>query len=129
MVKRTPARRHIVQATDTFKELLGLYIGVVLVSSLLYAWFEGKSVWDGVWWAIITSATVGYGDQYPLTTEGRVVGIVLVLFTVLFLVPLITARMASHMIVNNDAWTHSEQEEIKAELDKILQALNASKSQ
>lgn len=123
MVQRTPVRRQVLQATDTFKELLGLYMGVVAVSALLYAWFEGKSVWDGIWWGVITSATVGYGDQYPVTTEGRVVGIVLVLFTVLFLVPLITARMASYMIVNNDAWTNSEQEEIKAKLSKILEAV------
>lgn len=29
---------------------------------------------EGLWWAITTASGVGYGDFYPVTTEGRLVG-------------------------------------------------------
>ncbi|WP_404454001.1 potassium channel family protein [Oceanobacillus kapialis] len=37
------------------------------------------SVFDGIWWAIVTGATVGYGDYVPLTIPGKLVAITLIL--------------------------------------------------
>jgi voltage-gated potassium channel len=36
-----------------------------------------KTAEDALWWAFTTITTVGYGDRYPVTTEGRFVAIVL----------------------------------------------------
>ena len=68
--------------------------------------------------------TVGYGDSYPITIGGRIITIFLTMFTVLFVIPLITARIASKLIVDDDAFTHSEQEAIKNGIEDIRKHLN-----
>lgn len=33
---------------------------------------------DALWWAVVTIATVGYGDKYPVTAAGRLIGVVMI---------------------------------------------------
>ncbi|TDL63432.1 potassium channel protein [Rhodococcus qingshengii] len=37
------------------------------------------TVFDGIWWAVVTAATIGYGDYVPETFAGRITGIILML--------------------------------------------------
>jgi voltage-gated potassium channel len=37
-----------------------------------------KTGLDALWWNIVTLATVGYGDKYPVTTAGRMIGVIVI---------------------------------------------------
>ena len=52
---------------------------------------------DGLWWAVTTVTTVGYGDRYPTTTEGRVLAVVL-MFIGISLIGVITASVAAWFV-------------------------------
>jgi len=58
------------------------------------------TVGDGMWWAIVTLGTVGYGDIVPHTAWGRVVGSVVIVVGVTFL-SFLTATVTS-MFVSAD---------------------------
>jgi voltage-gated potassium channel len=53
-----------------------------------------KSLPDAVWWAITTISTVGYGDKYPVTPEGRAIAVVLMVLGI-GIFALIAATLAS----------------------------------
>lgn len=101
--------------------LVACALTILFVSSSAYHLAERKGLADSLWWAVVTASTVGYGDAYPRTGEGRIVASVLVVSMVLFFIPMVTASFASKLIVNRDAFTHEEQEQIKEGLIRLLE--------
>ena len=58
---------------------------------------KGYSTWDGIWWAVTTMTTVGYGDLSPKTTLGRLIGIVVMLVGIGF-IALVTGAIAQRFL-------------------------------
>ena len=76
-------------------------LSFIAFSSIAVNYFERgaadsniHSIWDGVWWAVVTIGTVGYGDRFPVSVGGRVVGLVVIFFGV-GMMSLLTATIAS----------------------------------
>jgi voltage-gated potassium channel len=84
--------------------ILGIAAAVVSMGALLEWRFESRA--DGAsidtlghafWWAIVTTTTVGYGDTYPVTWEGRVVAAMVMLVGV-GLIGTVSASVASWFV-------------------------------
>ncbi|MDO8465635.1 MAG: ion channel [Gallionella sp.] len=93
------------------------------------------TVWDGMWWAWVTMATVGYGDVVPHNAAGRLFGSLLILFGVV-LISLLTANMAAFFIGGDVEKMEKEEKEadrqlkeISARLDRIERLLEERNNQ
>ena len=56
-----------------------------------------KNFGDGLWWAVTTVTTVGYGDRFPTTSSGRVLAVCLMLVGI-SLMGVITASVAAWFV-------------------------------
>ncbi len=73
-------------AEGTLLVVLFIVLVVFQFSVVLILYFEIAApdgnihtVLDAFWWAFVTVSTVGYGDKFPVTTGGRMVGLSLIL--------------------------------------------------
>ncbi|WP_237473982.1 potassium channel family protein [Virgibacillus halodenitrificans] len=57
------------------------------------------TLFDGIWWAIVTGATVGYGDLVPLSVPGKLLAMLLILSgggLIAFYITALTASTLKH---------------------------------
>src|SRR5574340_312845 len=78
------------------------------------------TIWDGMWWAWVTMATVGYGDVVPHSGAGRLFGSLLILFGVVLL-SLLTANLAAFFIGGDVEKVEREEKEA----DRLLKEISA----
>jgi voltage-gated potassium channel len=88
---------------------------------------EHLSAWDGVWWAIQTVTTVGYGNPEVTTDGGRIIGICLMVTGIGF-VAVLTAAAAERFVRGRreeDERAREERRAIEGRLDQIIERLDA----
>ncbi len=79
---------------------------------------------DALWWTMTTISTVGYGDRYPVTVEGRLVAMSLMVSGIALL-GVVTASIASWFVEN---LRHSGAA-VARELDEVSADVNRAETQ
>ena len=91
------AERRLTATRTSFRFVALATIFLVVIAGAVQAEVDAgefHSFWDGIWWAVVTVTTVGYGDLYPSTVAGRMIGIALMLVGIGFL-SVLTATISS----------------------------------
>jgi voltage-gated potassium channel len=123
------------RAVGALKEILGRrgLVNVVAITTLLVlaggaclSILEPETVkggyGDGVWWAVVTLTTIGYGDISPATVWGRVIAVILMLAG-MGLMSTLAASVTTYFVQQN---VSAESKELSERLDRIERILRDS---
>ena len=125
----------LLNVSSTIRKVLARnYLGHVLLIALAFTLISGlimagidpaiEDVWQGLWWAWVTVATVGYGDIVPESTAGRVFGSLVILFGVGFF-SLLTASFSAYFVSRGEVEIEEEELEEMSELKRIEDRIDA----
>lgn len=134
LVRLARVFRLAVVTTKTFRSLknalgrrallgvIGILTLLVLVGGGLIAVVEPETVrggyWSGIWWAIVTVTTVGYGDISPQTVAGRLIAVTLMLGGI-GLVASLAASLAAFFVEQDEKTEGFDIEAIEVRLTRI----------
>jgi voltage-gated potassium channel Kch len=110
-------------------------VGIIIVATVLITISGGitirlldrkdfSSLGEGMWWAIQTVTTVGYGDVVPHGVGGRIIGSIVMLTGIAFL-SLVTASVTALLVEQARQRRQGADESVAAQLDRIDARLEA----
>ncbi|MDO4299622.1 MAG: potassium channel family protein [Lachnospiraceae bacterium] len=103
--------------TNGFKYVAFITTALIILGGILIHFAEGMSYGDGIWWAFVTTTTVGYGDISPSTFYGRMIAMVLMLVGI-GLIGTVTSTLTSYFLNTGVKSVKNETlETIKTRLD------------
>ncbi|MBH0330568.1 MULTISPECIES: potassium channel family protein [Brevibacillus] len=76
-----------------------------------------KSFPDALWWSIVTTTTVGYGDISPVTSGGRIMAAILMI-TGIGMLGALTANFATHWTETHESKSPDEKDRLTEEIKK-----------
>jgi voltage-gated potassium channel len=100
ILTRLLQRERAISSGTTFRFAAILTLLVVVIAGAVESLVDTgdfPSTWDGIWWAMETVTTVGYGDIQVHSVHGRIVAIIVMIIGIGFL-SILTATIASRFV-------------------------------
>jgi len=120
-LKATLGRRGLVY-------VLALFVLLVVFAGALMSVAEPQTVhgnmWDGIWWAVVTATTVGYGDISPVSAVGRLIAVALMLFGI-GLTATLAASVAAFFVSGDQG---ADMRDVVSRLDRVERLLEEVKA-
>jgi len=122
-----------VNLSDTIRQVLSRnHLGITLVIAFIIVMLSGilisgidpniKTIWDGLWWALVTVTTVGYGDVVPVSAAGKLFGAILILLGI-GLFSLLTASFSAFFVSKEELKTKDIEKQTLEKLNSIEKRL------
>jgi len=95
---------HILKAIGLLM-LMSLVAGIIVWAferrrnSEMFGEGAAEGIGHGIWWAMVTMTTVGYGDKAPRTIGGRIVALVWMIFSIIFIASF-TANITTSLTIS-----------------------------
>jgi voltage-gated potassium channel len=118
------------RAQSTFLAASLVTFVLLLLSSVAVLNFEDtpeaniKGPEDALWWSFVTITTVGYGDRFPVTSEGRIVG-ALVMVAGVGLFGVFSGFLASWFLAPRAAANRDEIAQNRSEIELLRAEITA----
>jgi len=113
--------RLLVLSGDSLPVAMAMIFGIVFVfGTATYLLEHGHNpqfaaMQDGLWWAFVTLTTVGYGDIVPITSGGRMVAVVTMIFGIV-----VYSLVIANVTVFLEGYSRKQKDLKKKELQKML---------
>lgn len=104
--------------TNGFINVLYISIVLILISATTYSVAENVPFADSLWWALVTTTTVGYGDISPSSPFGRIAAIMLMFLGIGF-IGLLTSTITEFFSKDKSASADSK-DELLLKIDYLI---------
>jgi voltage-gated potassium channel len=123
LLRLAPLARRVFTLDGVRYAALLAFLAVVAGGTAFAAIEKEPTEWDGIWWAVTTMTTVGYGDIYPRTDAGRVLAMALMVVGIGFGSLIIGAVAERFAAPGVQAEVEEVEDEIQSTEDDLLREL------